>query len=400
MQINPPVLRVLGTGVTLIDTILASAEADLGIRLDFIALDGIEAQRRGVLAPDSFDIYDQWFHDLDLIWPARSLRPIDVSRINCWDQVRNWPVLRAGADRDVPNGDTLNRDNLNGGVLSGSPLDRLFVQESGELGCEDTGRISMLPTVYNADSFAIIGESSAPDPTSWGDLLSEDWRGRVAIQADAAIGVPDLLLALRTRGEFQCENPGNLSLSEIGSFIRLVKQYQLSGHFAGFWTDTTPSTGRSAKLSTMWWSNYLSQKARGMPIRMCAPAEGYRGWCGGMALSQSLDPRTEELAYAYLNWWLSGPAGAIMARNGAYMAAPGAARAHLSPVEWDFWYDGKPAAADICDAFGNVVYHPGDLREGGSCETRQRQIVIWNSVMEEHNFLVRLWEVITSKALI
>ncbi|MEO3479862.1 extracellular solute-binding protein [Phaeobacter sp. CAU 1743] len=385
LHTNPPVLRVLGTGVTLIDTVLASAEADLGIRLEFTALDGIEAQRRGVLAPDSFDIYDQWFHDLDLVWPARSLRPIEVDRIDCWDEIWSWPVLQSEPDGTAPRG---------------TPRDRLFVQESGELGPAASGQISMLPTVYNADSFAIVGDSTAPEPRSWGDLLSEQWHGRVAIQADAAIGVPDLLLALQARGEFQCDTPGNLTLGEIGSFIRLVKQYQLSGHFAGFWTDRTPGADGTAKLSTMWWSNYLAQKAKGIPIRMCAPREGYRGWCGGMALSRHLDQRTEDLAYAYLNWWLSGPAGAIMARNGAYMAAPSATRAHLSSVEWDFWYGGKPAACEIRDAFGNVVYHPGERREGGSYETRQSQIVIWNSVMEEHNFLVRLWDLITADALI
>ncbi|KUJ81340.1 ABC transporter substrate-binding protein [Ruegeria profundi] len=382
---TPAVLRVLGTGVTLIDTIHASAEADLGIRLEFTALDGIKSQRRGVLAPDSFDIYDQWFHDLDLVWPARSLRPIDVARIKCWDQVSNWAVLRPEPNSHVP---------------SGTPLDRLYVQENGELGSAVSGRISMLPTVYNADSFAIVGESSVPEPTSWGDLLSEQWRGRVAIQADAAIGVPDLLLALRARGEFLCDNPGNLTLNEIKSFIRLVKQYQLAGHFAGFWTDRTPSPDNGATLSTMWWSNYLSQKAKGIPIRMCSPSEGYRGWCGGMALSQKMDKRTEELAYAYLNWWLSGPAGAIMARNGAYMVAPDAVRKNLSVNEWNFWYGGEPAVSKIHDAFGNVVYLPGERREGGSYETRQGQIAIWNSVMEEHNFLVRLWDLITMDALI
>ncbi|WP_417585690.1 ABC transporter substrate-binding protein [Pelagibacterium sp.] len=385
LHTNPPVLRVLGTGVTLIDTVLASAEADLGIRLEFTALDGIEAQRRGVLAPDSFDIYDQWFHDLDLVWPARSLRPIEVDRIDCWDEIWSWPVLQSDPDRTAPRG---------------TPRDRLFVQESGELGPAASGQISMLPTVYNADSFAIVGDSTAPEPRSWGDLLSEEWRGKVAIQADAAIGVPDLLLALRARGEFQCENPGNLTLGEIGSFIRLVKKYQLSGHFAGFWTDMTPRADGTAILSTMWWSNYLSQKAKGIPIRMCAPREGYRGWSGGMALSRHLDPRTEELAYAYLNWWLSGPAGAIMARNGAYLAAPSATRAHLSASEWDFWYAGKPAACDIHDAFGSVVYRAGDLREGGSYESRQQKIVIWNSVMDEHNFLVRLWDEIIKSNLI
>jgi putative spermidine/putrescine transport system substrate-binding protein len=119
-----------------------------------------------------------------------------------------------------------------------------------------------------------------------------------------------------------------------------------------------------------------------------------------MAFSQNLDAYSQDLAYAYLNWWLTGPAGAIMARNGAYMAAPRAARQYLSANESGFWYDGKPAVADICDPYGRGVYRAGETREGGSCETRQDQIVIWNSVMSEHNSLVRLWDVITQAAMI
>lgn len=380
-----PKLRVLGTDVTLIGALKNAAEADLGIQLEFTVLDGIQAQRRGVLAPETFDIYDQWFHDLDQVWPARSLKPIDVDRILIWDELQAWPVL--------------NEQHVSG-TLSGTPFSRLYVQDSGELSCQVTGQISMLPTVYNADSFAVIGDTSEPEPNSWADLLSDRWSGRVAIQADAAIGVPDLLMALRAQNEYSCSDPGNLSLREIESFIRLVKQYQLSNHFLGFWNDNPPSTNGTATLSTMWWSNYLSQKAKGTSIRMCTPTEGYRGWCGGMALSQHVDQRTEELAYAYMNWWLTGPAGAIMARNGAYMAAASATRSHLTANEWDFWYDGKPSVADILDPFGNVVYRPGELREGGSCENRQKQIVIWNSVMDEHNFLVRLWNVITERALV
>ncbi len=82
------------------------------------------------------------------------------------------------------------------------------------------------------------------------------------------------------------------------------------------------------------------------------------------------------------------------------MVAPDAVRKNLSANEWNFWYGGEPAVSKIHDAFGNVVYLPGQRREGGSYETRQGQIAIWNSVMEEHNFLVRLWDLITMDALI
>ncbi|MEL6236395.1 MAG: signal peptide prediction, partial [Pseudomonadota bacterium] len=60
-------LRVLGTSVTQIPAIKEAARAGLGRAFDFITLDGTEAQRRGALAPTSFDVYDQWFHDIDLI---------------------------------------------------------------------------------------------------------------------------------------------------------------------------------------------------------------------------------------------------------------------------------------------------------------------------------------------
>ena len=60
-------LRVLGTSVTKTEPMKRAAEEDLGIALQFITLDGTEAQKQGALNPGSFDVYDQWFHDFDLI---------------------------------------------------------------------------------------------------------------------------------------------------------------------------------------------------------------------------------------------------------------------------------------------------------------------------------------------
>lgn len=374
------VLRVLGTEVTLIEPIKKLAEQDLGIKLEFIVLDGIRAQRRGALSPESFDVYDQWFHDVDLIWPTQSIKPIDTLKIERWTEVLNLPTFDPETSTTT-------------GVAA--PIRRLYVQEDGQLGQNPTQFISMLPSVHNADSFAIIGSDKPQYNLSWSELLSDNWQGQVAIQADAAIGVLDLLMAFQSKGELSFPDIGNLTLEEIDLFIRTTRQYQLKNQFQNFWTDKAPlpETKRNKPiLSTMWWANYIAMKASGVAITMCTPKEGYRGWFGGMAISASLTENSEGAAYEYLNWWLSGAAGAIMARNGAYISTPNASREFLTAGEWDFWYEGKPAKEIILDPYGNEIFKVGELREGGSYENRTTKIVSWNSIMDEHNFLVRLWD--------
>ena len=84
-------LRVLGTSVTQTPELKRAAEKDLGLKIEFITLDGTEAQRQGALNPASFDVYDQWFHDIDLIWPTGSIRAIDIGRIDRWDEINALP---------------------------------------------------------------------------------------------------------------------------------------------------------------------------------------------------------------------------------------------------------------------------------------------------------------------
>jgi hypothetical protein len=67
-------LRVLGTSVTLQEHIRKQAEQDLGIKLRFMVDEGSAVQRNGVMHPHSYDVYDQWFHSIDCLWPARAAR--------------------------------------------------------------------------------------------------------------------------------------------------------------------------------------------------------------------------------------------------------------------------------------------------------------------------------------
>lgn len=375
-------LRVLGTTVTQVDALKRAAVEDLGQKFEFISLDGTAAQRRGALYPDTFDVYDQWFHDIDLIWPTGSIRAIDVNRIRKWDEIEQLPAtsrVRGGAPT----------------ALGSDPSQRLFVQLDGTLGNTETDRISMVPTVHNADSFAVVGADPG-EITGWGSLLDPKWAGTVVLQTDAAIGSLDMLLALHAKGELVVKDAGDLTLEEIDALVDKLFSYRAAGHFRCLWADEAQaivafSEGKRA-IGSLWWSGFTKLRAMGVPVNMVTPKYGYRGWFGGLALSIKAEPWAVDAAYDYLNWWLDGRAGALMSRNGAYMTGRAALREYLSKEEWDFWYRGKPAACDIRNADGTIVFSKGERREGGAYEDRMSRVAVWDTVMKEHNYLVRRWE--------
>jgi putative spermidine/putrescine transport system substrate-binding protein len=98
------------------------------------------------------------------------------------------------------------------------------------------------------------------------------------------------------------------------------------------------------------------------------------------------------MAYEYLNWWLSGYAGAVMARQGYYISNPQKAREWLAQEEWNYWYEGASAARDLAGPDGEVAVRAGARRAGGTYLDRGRRIVIWNTVMDEYNYAARAWE--------
>ena len=70
---------------------------------------------------------------------------------------------------------------------------------------------------------------------------------------------------------------------------------------------------------------------------------------------------------------------------------PQRARSFLEEKEWNFWYAGEAAASDLVDPFGQMCVRSGDIRDGGSYESRMSHVRVWNSFMDEQNYLVRRW---------
>jgi putative spermidine/putrescine transport system substrate-binding protein len=379
-------LRVLGTSVTLQEHIRKRAEQDLGIRLRYIVDDGSAVQRAGVMHPDRYDVYDQWFHSIDCLWPAQALQPIELSRIGRWDEVNSLAKTGRFAD-------------LHAAGAGSRPVDRLYVQPDGSLGREPSAQISMLPLTHNADSFVYLRDALPPtlanQPESWAWLLTPEMAGRVALQADAAIGAIDAALAVQASGLAHFNDIGNLSIEEIDTLIATLIAFKQRGHFAGFWSSIAEAAelmiANKVAIQSIWSPATVELERAGLSFRFASPREGYRAWFGGLSLSRLAQGRVLDAAYDYLNWWLDGWAGATMARQGFYISNPSRSQPNMSDAEWAYWYDGEPASAELPGPTRKHLVTAGEQRAGGSYVARMSRIAVWDSVMDEHNYLVRRW---------
>ena len=379
-----PHLRVLGTEITMLEGIRERAEADLGITLSFESLDFLSAQQRAATQPESYDVYDQCFHNLDIVWFWRAVQPIDLRRIPLWGEVSD--LTKSG--RLTPEAP------LGAGDV---PARKLYVQPDLSLGPAPSGEIAMLPAVHNMDAFAVSRSALAtlPGSPSWAWLLDEAVHGRVALVDEPALGRFAAALAARARGEFAPADLGNMSTREIDQLMALLMERKRQGYFAGFWRTAAESvvmmaSGRSAAQS-IWSPAITALAGAGVDVVEVAPREGYRAWHGGLCLARHLKGRQRDVAYAYLNWWLSGWPGAVMARQGYYLSASRRVREWLSAEEWDYWYEGKPAACDLLSPDGRIAVRQGQARAGGSYWRKASRVAVWNTTMDEHNYLARCW---------
>jgi putative spermidine/putrescine transport system substrate-binding protein len=376
-------LRVLGTHEILIEPIRRQAEHDLDITIEDQIADSMVAIRRAVTAPDTFDVYHQW-HTVDLIWSSRSIQPIDLSRIVGWSEIA---LLAKDGTRLV--------SKSNGA----GPQGKLYLQKDDTMHSDPSTRASMVPTLHGVDAPGYIRRARQrivdQEPDSWSWLLDDRWHGKVALVSDPSIGILEAALALESSENLKFVDIGNLEEEEIDTIVSVLIRKKKIGHFRGFWSYGEEAerlmTRGGVCLQSIWSPSVFRLRQLGVDVVCSAPVEGYRGWYAGLCLSSHANGPVLEAAYSYLNWWLSGKPGAILSRQGYYAATPQLARSFLEEKEWNFWYAGQPAESDLVDPFGGVCVRAADVRDGGSYESRMAHVRVWNSFMDEQNYLVRRW---------
>ncbi len=385
-QTKDVTLRMIGTGVSQINEIRKKAEEDLGFKIEPRALSTEENNQIAITQPGQYDLFDGEYFSLPLVVPSGNLQPIDTSKIKAYDQI-------------VP---IFTQNKFDGAKVESAqgtyPFKVMYVKDkdSKEFATEATGWATLIPFQYNADTLGyrpdLVGSTKI---VSWAQLFDAEFKGKTSILDIPSIGIMDAAMVTESAGLIKFGDKGNMTKVEIDQVTDILKEQKRNGQFRAFWKTFDESvnlmTSGEVVLQSMWSPAVTAVKSKGIECVYAPLKEGYRAWGGGVGLSKNLSGIQLDAAYEYLNWMLDGWMGAFLGRQGYYSAVPENARKFMSPAEWDFWYEGKPAAEDMVDPFGKTLEPKGAVRDGGSFKERMGNVVVWNSTMEEQVYLVKKW---------
>jgi putative spermidine/putrescine transport system substrate-binding protein len=375
-------IRTIGLGVSIINEIQSQASKDMSFEVRGQALGYGALFGKTLNQNDQYEVSECYFDMFDAMLPAGVFQPIDTQRIKNWDKVSNLTKTgKLTPGSQIGDGD--------------APVRQMWVDKDGKRVDGPSRYISALPTIHNADSLGYAPEDTGRDIDSWAELFSPDFKGAVALLNVPQIGVMDAAMGVEALGLKKFGDKGDMTREEIDFLIDYLIEKKKEGHFRAFWETFGQSVNLMVSgevvLQSMWSPAVTAVNAEGVKCVYASPKEGMRGWHGCKAISAKATGKTLDQAYEYLNWWLDGWAGAFVARQGYYMSAYEPVKAHLPKDEWDYWYEGKPAAKELPDPFGNPLVEEGTTRDGGSYEKRFSNIAVWNSIMKENDYLVKRW---------
>ena len=383
-EIKDVVLRQAGTGVSAFNEVAAKVKEDLGFTLEMTALDSDAVTQRVATQPDSYDIADIEYWICKKVWPTGNLQAMDISKI------KNYAKI-AGTFRDGK----LTPDSV---IAQGTaPHTVGFVEGPGSttFSTEDSGWMTLIPTIYNADTLGIRPDLIGRPIDTWAELLNPEFKGKASILDISSIGIMDMAMVCEAMGEIKYADKGNMTTDEIDKTIGIFMEAKKNGQFRAFWKSFDESVNLMASgevvIQSMWSPAITAVKARGVPCVYQPLKEGYRSWGGGIGLSAGLTGLPLDAAYEYINWYLSGWVGGFLMRQGYYSAVPETSKLFMSDDEWGFWYEGKAAMGDIVSPSGQVIEKAGAVRDGGSFLARMGKVACWNSVMDENQYMVRKW---------
>jgi len=381
---QPVTLRYLGTAVNQSKEIAQKVKADLGLVIEYIPVTTDEVAKRIITQPNSFDVVDAEYFQLRKLIPSGNLLGMDAKRIKYSDKIT--PVFTKGQVAGKTIGD------------QGTAPKKVFYLEgptSTKFAAAPTQWITLIPTVYNADTLGIRPDLIKRPIASWAELLNSEFKGKAAILNIPSIGIMDAAMVVESLGAYKYRDKGNMTKPEIDRTIKTLIDAKKAGQFRAFWKDFNESVNLMASgevvIQSMWSPAVTKVRSMGVPCIYQPLKEGYRAWAAGFGLPKTLTGKKLDGSYEFINWFLSGWAGAFLNRQGYYSAVLETAKANMEPYEWAYWMEGKPAEKDIKAPDGTLLEKAGTVRDGGSYEARMGAVACWNAVMDENDYMVRKW---------
>ena len=377
-------LRQFGTGVSNLNEVAAKVKEDLGFTLEMTALDSDSVTQRAATQPKSFDIADIEYWICKKGWGAGNLQAMDTSKIKNYDKIVG--IFRSG--KLTPESTIAQGTAPHSVGFTDGPNGKSFASE-------ETGWMTLIPTIYNADTLGIRPDLIGRPIESWTELLNPEFKGKASILDISSIGIMDAAMVCEAMGEVQYGDKGNMTKEEIDKTMAIFTEAKKAGQFRAFWKSFDESVNLMASgevvIQSMWSPAITAVRSKGIPCVYQPLKEGYRSWGGGIGLSANLSGLGLDAAYEFINWDLDGWVGGFLMRQGYYSAVPETSKNYMSEDEWGFWFEGKEAKGDITNPFGQVMEKAGAVRDGGSFYDRMGAVACWNAVMDENKYMVRKW---------
>ncbi|MGI3902857.1 MAG: ABC transporter substrate-binding protein [Janthinobacterium lividum] len=382
---EPKVLRYLGTAVNQSADIAKKVKEDTGITIEYVAVTTDDVTKRVITQPNSYDIVDTEYFALKKLVPAGNLKAMSGKKIKEYGNIT--PVI---TKCELADGTKI-------GDQGTAPKKVMFVEgeHSTKFSHEMTEWATLIPTTYNADTLGIRPDLIKRPITSWAELLNPEFKGKAAILNIPSIGIMDAAMVVEATGQYKYPDKGNMTKAEIDMTMKVLTEAKKSGQFRAFWKDFNESVNLMASgetvIQSMWSPAVTAVKSKGIPCVFQPLKEGYRSWATGFAVSKGVTGMKEDVAYEFVNWFLSGWAGAYLNRQGYYSAVLPTAKAAMEPYEWAYWMEGKPAEKDIHAPDGTLLDKAGGVRDGGGFDARMGKVACWNAIMDENDYMVRKW---------
>ncbi len=382
---DPVVLRIAGTGVNQFQQLADKAKEELGITIQYTSLVSDDVVKRAATQPTSFDLIDSEYWMLKKIIPSGNLRGMDTKRIKYYDDI--VPIFTKG---ELPDGKKV--------ALQGTaPIKVSYLpkENAKTFATEPTQWMTLIPTVYNADTLGIRPDLIGRPIDSWKELLNSEFKGKAAILNIPSIGIMDAAMVMEASGEVEYADKGNMTKAEIDKTIQALIDAKKQKQFRAFWKEFNESVNLMASgevvIQSMWSPAVTKVRQMGVPCIYQPLKEGYRAWAAGLGMPTHVKGKMLDVCYEFINWYLSGWTGAFLNRQGYYTAVLSTAKANMDPAEWDYWMEGKPAQGDIVSPTGDKIEGKDAVRDGGSFWERMGRVACWNSVMDEDRYMVRKW---------
>src|SRR5579862_5581483 len=199
------VLRYLGTAVNQSDDITKKVKAETGITIQNIVATTDDVTKRVITQPNSFDILDTEYFSLKKLVPSGNILAMDAKKIKEFDNIT--PIFTKG---QLPNGKVI-------GDQGTAPKKVMFLEgeHSTTFSKTPTEWVTLIPTVYNADTLGIRPDLIKRPIEHWSELLSPEFKGKTTILNIPSIGITNAAKVNEPLGKHKNPNKTKMTNSEI-----------------------------------------------------------------------------------------------------------------------------------------------------------------------------------------